>query len=170
MEFPRIDPKWRTATVVALCESMRQEDDFSALPILADALQDAGCDAEPLLNKLRSFLHSYVNAATLTAIILSAESEDAVVSLIGFPIGNDCPDYEVLVAAALGRHQDNSSSEYDPDNYSGYFLSENNGEHLHFRGRDAHGEIPPEFWDKIEIAFGLKIPDESRAKHFSCSC
>lgn len=34
---------WRTSTVVALAQQMYESRDFSAMSILADALQDAGC-------------------------------------------------------------------------------------------------------------------------------
>jgi hypothetical protein len=38
------DPEWLTSTVVQLAEQMYGSRDFSAMPILADALQDAACD------------------------------------------------------------------------------------------------------------------------------
>ena len=38
------DPDWRTTTAVQLAQQMYDSRDFSAMPILADALQDAGCD------------------------------------------------------------------------------------------------------------------------------
>jgi hypothetical protein len=43
-------PAWRTDTAIALAKQMYESRDFSAMPILADALQDAGCDsaANPL--------------------------------------------------------------------------------------------------------------------------
>ena len=62
----------------------------------------------------------------------------------------DCPDYEAVIAVAVGN-SDQWSDEY-----------------LHFNGSDAHGEIPPEFWDHVEIVTGRKITQ--RATHFSCSC
>jgi hypothetical protein len=46
----------------------------------------------------------------------------------------------------------------------------NDGEYLFFAGRDAHGEIPPEFWDHVEVVTGKKIGPEDRAQYFSCSC
>jgi hypothetical protein len=46
-------PEWRTDTAVALALQMNQSRDFSAMPILADALQDAGCDADDVLNHCR---------------------------------------------------------------------------------------------------------------------
>src|SRR5207248_2909207 len=42
----KLDKKWRTGTVLALAKQMYEAREFSAIPILADALQDAGCDSE----------------------------------------------------------------------------------------------------------------------------
>jgi hypothetical protein len=46
-------PVWRTDTAVSLAKQMYESRDFSAMPILADALQDAGCDSDELLNHCR---------------------------------------------------------------------------------------------------------------------
>ncbi len=46
-------PTWRTGTAVALAKHMYESHDFSAMPILADALQDTGCDSEDILNHCR---------------------------------------------------------------------------------------------------------------------
>jgi hypothetical protein len=46
-------PDWRTATAVALAAQMYESRDFSAMPILADALQDAGCDSADVLDHCR---------------------------------------------------------------------------------------------------------------------
>lgn len=46
-------PEWRTAAAVALAESMYQARDFGAMPVLADALQDAGCEHEDILSHCR---------------------------------------------------------------------------------------------------------------------
>ncbi|VTR93315.1 Uncharacterized protein OS=Sorangium cellulosum (strain So ce56) GN=sce5710 PE=4 SV=1 [Gemmata massiliana] len=43
-------PSWRTSTAVALAAQMYESREFGALPILADALQDAGCDNADVLN------------------------------------------------------------------------------------------------------------------------
>jgi hypothetical protein len=45
--------EWRTDTAVALAKGMYESRVFSAMPILADALQDAGCDNEDILNHCR---------------------------------------------------------------------------------------------------------------------
>ena len=44
---------WRTHTAVSLAQQMYESREFSAMPILADALQDAGCDNEELLAHCR---------------------------------------------------------------------------------------------------------------------
>ena len=44
---------WRTDTAVALARQMYDARDFGAMPILADALQDAGCANEEVLSHCR---------------------------------------------------------------------------------------------------------------------
>jgi hypothetical protein len=47
------EPAWRTSTATALARQMYESRDFSPMPILADALQDAGCDSEDVLRHCR---------------------------------------------------------------------------------------------------------------------
>ena len=47
------DPSWRTTTAVAVAQQMYASRDFSAMPILADALQDAGCVSSEILDHCR---------------------------------------------------------------------------------------------------------------------
>jgi hypothetical protein len=60
---PMLHPDWRTSTVVALARQADETGEYSALPILADALQDAGCDNELILDRCRaeSGIHSRGN-------------------------------------------------------------------------------------------------------------
>lgn len=60
---------------------------------------------------------------------------------------SDCPDYETVLALAVNNDED---------------------DYLLVRGSDAHGEIPPEFWEHVEIVIGRKIT--KRPSFFSCSC
>jgi hypothetical protein len=50
----RFAPEWRTGTVIALAQQMHDANEFGALPILADALQDAGCEDERVLAHCRA--------------------------------------------------------------------------------------------------------------------
>lgn len=70
----------------------------------------------------------------------------------------DCPSYETVVAVVMAGRVD----------LHGYGDCYNDGEYLHFNGNDAHGDIPPEFWDHMEVVTGKQITE--RSAHFSCSC
>jgi hypothetical protein len=47
------DPSWQTSDALLLARGIDRERAFDRLPILADALQDAGCDSDDILNHLR---------------------------------------------------------------------------------------------------------------------
>jgi hypothetical protein len=65
-------PEWLTSTVVALAQHMYESRDFSAMPILADALQDAGCDNEEVLNHCRQ-AGEHVRGCWVVDLILSKD-------------------------------------------------------------------------------------------------
>lgn len=47
------DPAWRTATAAGLARTMYKSRDFGAMPILADVLEEAGCDSPDILTHCR---------------------------------------------------------------------------------------------------------------------
>jgi hypothetical protein len=47
------DPSWLTSTVTNLAQAIYQERAFERMPILADALEDAGCTNQDVLNHCR---------------------------------------------------------------------------------------------------------------------
>ncbi len=47
------NPSWLTSTVLSLANGIYNDKAFDRMPILADALQDAGCDNEDVLNHCR---------------------------------------------------------------------------------------------------------------------
>jgi hypothetical protein len=47
------DPTWRTPSVVALARTAYEERRFEDLPLLADALEEAGCTDEAILAHCR---------------------------------------------------------------------------------------------------------------------
>lgn len=52
---PRVvfDDAWRTSDVLAMARGMYETRDFGALPIMADAIQDAGCEEVGILDHCR---------------------------------------------------------------------------------------------------------------------
>ena len=157
----KINPDWRTSTVVAICQGMRVAQDFSAAPILADALQDAGCDDAELLIKLRTNT-AYSVIVPLVARTYDAQVEESVDWLEDYAKDGNGPSFHPLFCAAV----DVKDTESD-DDYSGHSRWD---EYLHFNGTDAHGPIAPEFWDHVQLVSGKLIPPEMRMAHFSCSC
>jgi hypothetical protein len=49
-----IDPRWQSPDVLGLARGIYQDQAFERLPILADALLDAGCDNDDLLGHCRA--------------------------------------------------------------------------------------------------------------------
>ncbi len=48
-----LDPSWRTEAVAALAEGIYADKAFERMPVLADALEDAGCSHEDILSHCR---------------------------------------------------------------------------------------------------------------------
>lgn len=160
MELPAIKPEWRTATVTGLCLSMRQEQDFSALPILADALQDAGCDDDELLARLRGGTADRFASGALVAAVLSDETADAVRWIEEFAAAHDGSMYS-------DRHSKTYTYAVMIDAAEAWVESRH---HL-VGGTELEGEsVPDEFWERYQLATGKSVPEEHRGSFFSCSC
>jgi hypothetical protein len=74
--------------------------------------------------------------------------------LRAFTAHADCPSYLAVLASA----------EAFLDGWA------DSSEYLHFDGQDAHGEIPPEFWDHVSVVLGKPLPAGRKPSYFSCSC
>jgi hypothetical protein len=66
-------PEWRTGTAVALARQMYESRDFGAMPILADAFQDAGCDHEDILMHCRDQKATHVRGCWVVDLLLGKE-------------------------------------------------------------------------------------------------
>lgn len=67
------DVNWRTDTALALAKQMYESRNFGAAPILADALQDAGCDNDDILNHLRDTSATHVRGCWALNLVLGKE-------------------------------------------------------------------------------------------------
>ncbi len=54
IDTPRFNVDWRTADVMELAVAMYESRDFTSSPVLADHLEEAGCDNTSILNHCRS--------------------------------------------------------------------------------------------------------------------
>jgi hypothetical protein len=66
-------PEWRTDTALSLARQMYESRDFGAMPILADALQDAGCDNDDILNHCRDAKQVHVRGCWVCDLVLGKE-------------------------------------------------------------------------------------------------
>jgi hypothetical protein len=65
-----LDPMWLTSTVVALARGIYEDRAFDRIPILADALQDAGCDNNDILNHCRDEKQVHVRGCWVVDLVL----------------------------------------------------------------------------------------------------
>jgi hypothetical protein len=167
MKLPTIDPRWRTPTVLALCNSMRETQDFSAMPILADALQEVDCGDEELLAQLRRGGSDYVLDAALVACVLT---DDAIPAI-------EWVEHRAELVGAPGRYYADNESYADDDVLDfarimdaarvyleyGWHKSMGNNESYKDYGWD-------EFWEKYALLTGSPVSDKMAGNFFTCGC
>jgi rubredoxin len=69
--------QWRTDTAVAVVRQMYDSREFGAMPILADALQDAGCENETILNHCRDSNQVHVRGCWVCDLVLNQDNGQA---------------------------------------------------------------------------------------------
>jgi hypothetical protein len=156
-------PEWRTTTVVALCRRMLDSREFDALPILADALQDAGCDDSELLAECQRPDLNSVLAERLVNLVYSDETAAAVRWLeqfardIGYE-GDDPPTYSYEAVIEVGHCG-------VTDGYMGFWTD---------AGADFFRESDDdrrEFFRNWSLVTGVEVPEEKQETiRVSCAC
>jgi hypothetical protein len=66
----KVQPAWLTSDVVALARGIYEEKAFDRMPILADALQDAGCANEDVLAHCRDVSATHVRGCWVVDLLL----------------------------------------------------------------------------------------------------
>jgi hypothetical protein len=160
MQVITIKPEWRTSTVIALCQHMRDAQDFAAMPILADALQDADCDNENLLQVLRFGSGNYAEDAAIVAMIKSPDAATSVRWLLAFADAHDGSGYE--------DHYSRKWTYQDFMEAAANYLR--TGDYI-TGGTELEAEsVPDVFWDHYQAITGQQVPESKRGSFFSCSC
>lgn len=143
------DPKWRTSTVTAICERIRDTRDC---PILADACEDAGCDDGPLLRLLRTADLDELAARKLVAMIQSDELAASV--------------------RWLENYANRVNSYDEPDKAFARLIEGLETKEIYAHGTDLHGLYELDYQDELEenarrfLGIDIKLGEFS----FSCSC
>ena len=66
----KCNKKWLTSDVTALAKGIYAERAFDRMPILADALQDAGCNNDDILNHCRDASCDHVRGCWVVDLVL----------------------------------------------------------------------------------------------------
>jgi hypothetical protein len=64
-----LEPAWRTPTVLTIASQVYERESFEELPVLGDALEDAGCDDQQVLGHLRAATTHYRGCWALDAVL-----------------------------------------------------------------------------------------------------
>jgi hypothetical protein len=161
-----VSEPWRTTTVVALCEAMRQSRDYSAAPILADALEEAGYGYWLVLRRLRGQLQMW-EAERLVALIYSDKTAAAVKRIeeiaewMGPGVVEESGKYSEMFQMDYQRLMEAARRWLDDEEATTQWMGE--------RWHDAFPERAREFWENYQIITGRKPPNDT-ASFFHCSC
>lgn len=178
-------PEWRTSTVTQICAGMRQERDYSAMPILADALQDAGCDDDGLLERLRKGVSEYVEDERVVCRIFSEKTAEAVAWMEQFVRDINYDDY---AEDDEGEEVPGSRKQSDTDPHTYEWVIQELGDVLEgggevcfgtdagqdfFYGKDWNRapEKRREFYRNWSIITGREAPEAAQERvYFRCAC
>src|SRR5262245_13750535 len=69
----KCERSWLTSDVLALAQGIYADRAFDRMPILADALQDAGCNSEHILNHCRDTNQVHVRGCWVVDLVLGKE-------------------------------------------------------------------------------------------------
>jgi|GEM_PF-5240888 len=169
-----MNPQWRTTTVVALCRRMLDTRQFDTMPILADALQDAGCTDQSLLAQCQDAKLESVQVERLVNLVYSDETAAAVRWLEQFVRDINYRDY---------KDEDDevgTPSDTDPHSYAGIIDMGHRGVddgNMYF-GSDAGADFfresddnRREFFHNWSLVTGVAVPEAIQARiGFSCAC
>lgn len=108
---------------------------------------------------------AFADASATSTYVPPSQKVSSELWLREFCAASDCPDYDTLLEVIKnGELIRKVKGDRHEREYDGYI----DGDFIHFSGRDAHGEIPPEFWTHVENVLGEKMT--SKPSYFSCSC
>lgn len=177
-------PEWRTTAVVELCQAMRESAEYSALPILADELEEAGCTDTNVLNAFREPLPDWSSGRDRAgilrylALIYSRETADAVAVI----------DKIAEIPNRIGTEPDSLAYEWDEDNIpiaTGEPVEVDGVEMISrsfdFIENDRYWNEGPlweglnlpwgKYWEAFKVVTGVEPTDEFKDYgFFTCSC
>lgn len=162
---------WRTDTVTQLCLAMRQTQDYSACPILADALQDAGFNdvADAVSESARSLivlLQTETRRFLLEAAVAQLYSDDGIEAVLWMMEFCAKVEYDYETVLNAGRIVQAGGEPYkDKEGYT-WEASE-----MMVADDGGVSETQREYWKHFRTITGLPVPEEiENTAPFECPC
>lgn len=142
---------WKTLEIVRMCEGMRESKDYSALPILADALEEAGFPDTKLSQKCRDYRDVYGLGLPSRVIgrVLGGDIQDSIDWLTDFASEAQMSFDAFMVAAQE-------------------FLRTGEMHYLSFDTPDRAYSETGEMWRHYNIVTGYEVEDKGVV--FRCGC
>lgn len=167
---------WLTSTVFALCNSMRAQNDYAPLPILVDALEDAGCDDQGILDACRDPNITPVAAQRTVCLVLGGEHAGAVKWLDEFC--TEFADYEYSDDYDWETDDDDKDKRIYGEQQVTYAsllesIAKNEAIHLGFQTPDIVYEQRERMWECVKLITGRDEPEWQWGRpgfYFSCAC
>lgn len=147
---------WRTSTVLAICKGIREDKEWSAMPILADALEDAGYPDEYVLKECRQKARWDCEEIVMNRLISLVESDTADASvrrIEEIAAILDLTYNTLMMAARWWLNEGDYTTEHGPEHW-----------------RDTFPEYVDEFWGLYQIVMGITVDGSKQQQFFSCSC
>jgi hypothetical protein len=140
---------WRTPSVVGICAKIREDQDYSLLPVLADALEDSGYpDGEVLVQMRISNTYGYNERSLLPRLVSLVESDEGAKAIEWL---DDCANKYARNWLEYEEYATQIGSEHWRDTFS--------------------SSLREQFWKCYEIVYGVTLPeDKKQYSFFSCSC
>jgi hypothetical protein len=156
-------PNWHSKVVLDMIADMRERQDFSNLPILADALEDAGYEDADVLAKCREGQPTIL-AYRIICRVLQGDYLEALTFIDGVV---------AEMHTGSGWYDDSETDmSYDKlmnaaDNYlaTGEYVTQHGGQSW----QNSLYDNLKQFWDNYEVVTGRQVEDKSYG-FFGCSC
>lgn len=172
---------WQTKLVMGICENIYKTKQYDQLPVLADAMEEAGCSDAELLSLCRrnwgNDEHTATQGQMVVCLVLGGDYEEVVrrVEEIATKMGEGNTNYDYDVPPKpldYVQMMEGAKAYLDQGDYVIEYGDEN--------WRNTFPQYAADFWKCYEIITGVSYekwkeekPEErqwERGYFFSCSC
>lgn len=150
------ESNWRSSTVLAIAQAIYKDKDYSNLPILADAMEDANCPNTELVQQVRRIAvedYDAIYCQRVVCIVLGGEYQEAVTKIEEIAEDTDLTYHSLMQAAERWLKWEDYTIQYGDEHW-----------------RDTFPGHQKRFWKCYQVVNGAKVNEDKQGQFFSCSC